>query len=543
MTQDSLSDIEKFMPGIKPREYQQKIFETCKEKNCLVILPTGTGKTLVALMLTINRLMQYPESKILFLAPTKPLAEQHLSYFQKHLPELFATKELFTGKIDAEKRKKLWQNAEIIFSTPQCLENDIKNNLYELKDTSLLIIDECHRCLKNYAYNYVAEKYKQESQFQRILGLTASPGVEKSKIKEIAKNLGIEAIEIRTRESEDVKKYLQELKYHTIKLDFPEEFQEIHKPLSEMYNKKIEELKNRKLLFAPPTKKNILELQGKIMRMISTGNRNFNVLAGASACAQAIKLQYCLELLETQTLSALQRYIQDIFEQAKQGKSKAVQQLIKQPLFNQAYVKLTELIARKIENPKLLVLKEVVEEEFKNSKIKRIIVFAQYRETLVKLCKSLNEIPGVNARVFVGQAKKGIGESATGLSQKEQREMIQDFSLGKIDVLCSSSIGEEGLDIPEVSAVIFYEPIPSAIRQIQRGGRTARLKPGKLIVLMLKKTRDEAYYWSAFNKEKKMYKSLEEIGKEFKAKEKENQNNKEEKTEKVKEEQTTLEIK
>ncbi len=538
MAQDTLLDIEKFMPGIKPREYQQKIFETCKEKNCLVILPTGTGKTLVALMLTINRLIQYPESKILFLAPTRPLAEQHLSYFQKHLPELFATKELFTGKVTAEKRKKLWQNAEIIFSTPQCVANDLKNNLYDLKDVSLLIEDECHRCLKSYDYTHVAEKYKQESQYQRILGLTASPGVEKSKIKEIAKNLGIEAIEIRTRESEDVKKYLQELKYHTIKLDFPEEFQEIHKPLSEMYNKKIEELKNRKLLFAPPTKRNILELQRKIMRMISTGNRNFNVLAGASACAQAIKLQYCLELLETQTLSALQRYIQDIFEQAKQGKSKAVQQLIKQPNFNLAYVKLTELIARKVENPKLLVLKEVVEEEFKNNKIKRIIVFAQYRETLVKLCKSLNEIPGVNARVFVGQAKKGIGEGATGLSQKEQREMIQDFSLGKINVLCASSIGEEGLDIPEVSAVIFYEPIPSAIRSIQRRGRTARLKSGKLIVLMIKKTRDEAYYWSAFNKEKSMYKALDNLKEEM-----DNQNNKEEKTEKVEEEQKTLDIK
>ena len=248
------------------------------------------------------------------------------------------------------------------------------------------------------------------------------------------------------------------------------------------------------------------------MTMISTGNRNFNVLAGASAGAQSIKLQYCLELLETQTLQSLQRYMQDLFDQAKQNKSKAVKQLIKQPNFNQAYIKTTELIARKIENPKLAKLKELVEKEFKTkNKIKRIIIFSQYRETIVKICKTLNEIPGVNARVFVGQLKKG----ETGLSQKEQQQVIRDFSLGKINIIVSTSIGEEGLDIPEVSAVIFYEPIPSAIRQIQRRGRTARLKPGKLIILMIKNTRDEAYYWVAFHKEKRMYQALNGLKEEL----------------------------
>lgn len=554
-TNEKRYDVEKFMIDIKPREYQSKIFETCRDKNCLVVLPTGIGKTLLALMLAIYRLQQFPDSKVLFLAPTRPLAEQHLEYFKKHLPELFATMELFTGKVNAEKRKKLWQNAEIIFSTPQCVENDLKNSLYDLKDTSLLVIDECHRCLKNYSYTFVSERYKQEVKNPRVLGLTASPGADKKTILQIAKNLGIEAVEIRTRESDDVKPYLQKLKFDIVKLDFPDELKEIRELLKELHDKKIEELRNRKLLFAPATKKNVLELQRKIMTMISTGNRHFNILAAASACAQAIKLQYCLELLETQTLSSLQRYIQELFIQAEQNKSKAVKQLVKQPKFNQAYVATTELLAKKIENPKLSKLKEIIESEFKTAKIKRVIVFAQYRETLVKICKTLNEISGVNARVFVGQAKKGEGKEATGLSQKEQREMIHDFTLGKINVLCASSIGEEGLDIPEVSAVIFYEPIPSAIRQIQRRGRTARLKPGKLIVLMLKKTMDESYYWAAFHKEKKMYKALDglkealenetnkNLNKENNKKEKgyENEENKEE-NEKTKQ-QTLLDIK
>jgi len=93
-----------FLNNISPREYQEKIFEKCAEKNCLVVLPTGIGKTLIAVMLTIHRMKQFPGQKVLFLAPTKPLAEQHLIYFKKNLPELFAEMNLFTGKIGKKKK-------------------------------------------------------------------------------------------------------------------------------------------------------------------------------------------------------------------------------------------------------------------------------------------------------------------------------------------------------------------------------------------------------------------------------------------------------
>ncbi|MBU1135898.1 MAG: DEAD/DEAH box helicase family protein [Nanoarchaeota archaeon] len=507
--------IKKYLKEIEPREYQWKIFDTCKNKNCLVILPTGTGKTLIALMLTIERMIKFPDKKILFLAPTRPLAEQHLNYFKKNLPELFATMELFTGKTPAEKRKKLWQNAEIIFSTPQCIRNDLKNNFYNLNDVSLLIEDECHRCVKNYSYTYIAEKYKQQSENSRILGLTASPGHEKEKIKKIFKNLGIEDIEIRTRESEDVKSYLQELKFNIIKLDFPPEFLEIKELLKQIYKRKIQELKNRKLLFGFDSKTALLKLQAKIMNSIMAGKKNFNMFAGASVCAQAIKIHHAIELLETQTLSSFESYMQDLFEQARKQQSKAVVKLVNQEEFKLAYSMLKDLIAKKIEHPKLGKLKEIVEKEIKKNLKAKIMVFAQYRDTSTKICKELNQIQNINARVFVGQAKKIRKKETTGMNQKEQQQLIKEFSLGIINVIASTSIGEEGLDIPEVNMVIFYEPIPSAIRQIQRRGRTARLQKGELIILVTKNTRDEAYYWSAFNKEKKMHKILNTIKEEL----------------------------
>jgi len=303
-------------------------------------------------------------------------------------------------------------------------------------------------------------------------------------------------------------------------VDFPEEFNEIRVLLKKIFDKKVSELKNRKLLFMPPTKKYLLETQGKIMSSIARGNKNFNLLLGASACAQAIKLQHALELLETQTLSSFQAYMQKLFEQAAKKQSKAVQNLIKQPEFNQAYVKLSEIIAKKIEHPKLAKLKEIIEQELKTNPRMKAIIFAQYRDTLLVINKNLNNIEGIRARIFVGQAKRENQKGEiTGLTQREQQEIIHEFTLGKINILCASQIGEEGLDIIEVSNVIFYEPIPSEIRSIQRRGRTARLMPGKLTILMTKKTRDEAYYWSAFNKEKKMHKAIDSIKKDFDDKE------------------------
>jgi Fanconi anemia group M protein len=279
-----------FLENITPRDYQQKIFETCIEKNCLVVLPTGIGKTLIALMLAIERMKRFPGEKVVFLAPTKPLAEQHLSYFKKHLPELFGDMQLFTGKIKAEKRKQIWRTADIIFSTPQCVSNDIAKNLYDLSEVCLLIEDEAHRCVKNYSYNFVAQKYKSQAMHPRILGLTASPGSDTSKIKTICKNLGVEEVELRSRESEDVKKYLQKLEFKKVLVDFPPELEELRHVLKTLFERYVEELRSRKVLWGPASKIGLINLQKKIMGTISRGNKNWNYFLGASACAQAIEL-------------------------------------------------------------------------------------------------------------------------------------------------------------------------------------------------------------------------------------------------------------
>lgn len=500
---------------LTPREYQQTIFNTCTKKDCLVVLPTGTGKTLVALMLAIERFKKFPLEKILILAPTRPLIEQHFESFKKNLPENWADMQLFTGKAPANKRKEIWKTAEFIFSTPQCVANDIDKMLYKLDEVSLLVVDECHRCLKNYAYNRITQKYKTQATNKRVLALTASPGGDRQTITQVCENLGINAVEIRTTESSDVKPYLQELEFEKIEVDFPAEFLEIKVLLEEIYNRKVSELKHRKVLFGYASKTMLLKAQAKLMQEIRR-KKDMNKMLAVSACATALKISHALTLLETQTMASFIAYLKDLFKQSSEEKSKGVQKLVKDPCFTKAYTLATTLNR---EHPKLQVLKELVENQFSKDPESKIIIFAQFRDTVLTISEELNKIPKVKAENFVGQTVKSHGKGKiTGLKQKEQKVIIEKFTSGEINVLVATSIAEEGLDIPEVNEVIFYEPIPSAIRKIQRTGRTARLSKGSLKILMTKKTLDEIFHYSAHHKEKRMHQAIDQIKKEFDSK-------------------------
>ena len=493
--------------NLTPRDYQQAIFQTAKDNNTLVVLPTGIGKTLIALLLAVEKQKQFPGSKALFLAPTRPLVEQHLQTFKSQLPELFASLEIFTGSVQAPKRKKLFDTSDIIFSTPQCISNDLNKRLYSLEDVSLIIFDEAHRCVKNYAYTNVVNHYKNQAQNPRILGLTASPGSDSSKVKEICRHLDINEIEVRTRESPDVKPYLEELEFEKIEVPFPKEFIEIQVLLKKIHDSAVSKLREKNLLFGPSNKISLLKLQARLASQISQHNKNFNAMHGMSLTAQAIKISHALELLETQTLYGFNSYMQGIISQAQQKKSRAVQTITKSQEFNASLLSLKNLLDKKTEHPKVQALYGLIQEQFSENPKSKVIIFAQFRDTVSLLTKTLNKIKGIKSKVFLGQAKK----ADSGLSQKEQKAIIQEFRDGKINVLCATSIGEEGLDIPEVSAVIFYEPIPSAIRKIQRAGRTARLAPGKLFILITKDTRDVAYHYASKAREKKMHKTISEV--------------------------------
>ncbi|MCX6708303.1 MAG: DEAD/DEAH box helicase [Candidatus Woesearchaeota archaeon] len=493
--------------GFTPRLYQETIFATAVMKNTLAVLPTGMGKTGIAVLLTAQRLKQYPQSKILILAPTKPLAEQHLTTFKKilELPEdKFA---LFTGEVAPEKRVETWQTAQIIFSTPQGLENDIIGNKIDISKVSLLVFDEAHRATGDYSYVFLAKQYQRKADWPRILALTASPGSDTATIEEVCNNLGIEAVEIRTEKDPDVEPYIQPIDIEWKNVDLPEEFKKVQHLLQQCIKSKTEQLKQHGIKGTFLSKKELLMLQAELHAKIAAGEKDYEAMKAISLLAEIIKAQHAQELLETQTVASLNKYFEGLYEQAESSKIKAVRNLTADLAFKSAFI-----LSQKLpEHPKVGALVEYVTKELQQNKLTKIILFTQYRDTAVKLSEELNKNQGALAKVFVGQAKK----EGTGLSQKQQAEMLDMFRDGLFNILIATSVAEEGLDIPKVDLVVFYEPIPSAIRHIQRRGRTGRQEKGKVTIFVTKGTRDEAYLWSAKHKENKMVRILENMRKEL----------------------------
>src|SRR3989338_2181400 len=501
--------------NFEPRLYQQTILATAAEKNTLVVLPTGMGKTNIFLMLTAQRLKHYPNSKVLFIGPTRPLIEQYMNVFKEHFEIDESDIAVFTGMVSPEKRAGLWKKSRIIFSTPQGLENDIISKSINLEEVCLLGVDEAHRAVGDYAYVFVAKQFMKLSSFPRIIALTASPGSDMEKIQEVCKNLFIEDIEVRTDEDPDVKPYVQAIQTEWVSVELPRVFIDIQKFLLAFLRERFERLKKSGVLKKSDvkfvSKSDLLQLQGEIRSRISQGEKDFTMWNAISTLAEIMKVYHALELLETQGINALHKYFEKLVSESSTSQTKAIRGIMADSNFKSALIKARILHEEGVEHPKLIELQNIVDDEAgKNPNIK-IMIFNQYRDNALDVMQKLNKIQNVKANIFVGQQKK----NDTGLSQKEQKQMLDDFRNGLFNVLVATSIGEEGLDIPKGDFVIFYEPIPSAIRSIQRRGRTGRQEKGRVIILMASGTRDEAYRWVAHHKEKKMYRHLENLRKKL----------------------------
>ncbi len=479
---------------IEQRSYQESVVKTALSGNTLCVLPTGLGKTSVAALVAAERLKNNMNGKVLFLAPTRPLVDQHRNTFERFL-KLGVEMSAITGETKAEERYKLYKNNDIIFATPQTIRNDLKHDLLDLSDFSLVIFDEAHRCVGQYSYVYIAKVYMDKSKAPLILALTASPGGDRYKINDVKNRLFINNVEIKTREDDDVRPYVQKIENEWVTVELPAPLKSIHAYLNTIKDARIKKLMGWHVINSPhTTKSQLLKLQENLVRK-KTG---FGY-AAMSVIAEVIKLDHALLLLETQCLYALQSYLKKLSEE----KTRAVSRLLNEDNFKNAMRLTNELVEKGKEHPKIEKLVDIVGSELKNRDV-RIIVFAQYRDTISKINNLLSAIKGAAPIEFIGQAKK----KGKGLSQKEQIQILNEFKMGFYNILCASQVAEEGLDVVETNVVIFYEPTPSAIRKIQRSGRTARTQQGKVIVLMTKGTRDEAYHWSAHRKEKQMKKTL-----------------------------------
>ena len=497
-------------PHLLPQTVEKRLFQldlaaTALTASSLIVVPTGLGKTVIALMVLLARM---DKGRVLFLAPTKPLVEQHAVFLQRVLKDSDIVT-MMTGENSPENRIESWGKSRIVVSTPQVIENDLLSRRIDLKDVSLVIFDEAHRAVGGYAYVYIADRYHREAKSPLVLGITASPGSQSEKIAEICTNLSIEKIQTRTENDPDVAPFVHDREIEWVKLTVPKELLLIRSALEELLHRRIDDLNLLGIspvrIDAKSSKKELLGLQATLMSSAKT-LANKSTFAAISLMAEIFKLHHAVELAETQGPDALARYFQRLEGEAlSRSGSKASRRIMQDPGFLQVVDALHGL---EVEHPKPAAVKRILQEQIAAKPESRIMVFTNYRDTATSLLSFLKDEPAIRAVRFVGQSSR---DNDQGLSQKKQAEILQKFRAGDYNVLIATSVGEEGIDIPATDLVLFYEPVPSEIRSIQRKGRTGRARAGRVVVLMAKGTRDEAYHWISERKEKNMNRQIRDM--------------------------------
>ncbi len=499
--------------AIEYREYQVGLAEVAAKEDTLIVLSTGLGKTVIAALVAAKRLSKYPDSKVLFLAPSRPLVDQQARFLRRVLDIKEEETVCLTGQNNPDERREKWHASKIIVMTPQALQNDIVQRSYDLSEVSLVVYDEAHRGVGNYAYTFIAEIYAQQGANRRSLGLTASPGHNAEQVKTICENLGFERIEVRDHNSPDVKKYVVSIYSDTRFITLPSEIEVLRDILYDLLNIYISPLKNYGYSLSNPrrlSKREILELQGRIRREIGTYTKPpkhlFILIRNLTA---ALRVNGLLEFIGTQGLAPTFRYIQGMYEEVRNKRgSKGVQDLISRSEFKQFENLLQALIAKGYRHPKMDLLIEIASEQLSIDKDSRILVFTRFRDTAVEVTDALDQLDEARVSRFVGQSTRGRDK---GFSQKKQVEVLEGFRNNEFNILVATQVGEEGLDIPECNLVVFYDCVPSVVPYIQRRGRTGRHAPGRVVIFVAKGTHDEYYHWSVVSKLKKIPAALKDV--------------------------------
>jgi Fanconi anemia group M protein len=488
--------------AVEYRLYQENIAKEAYKRNTLVILPTALGKTVISALVAAKILYNYRDKRVLVMAPTRPLVMQHRESFVKILKLRGDDTPILTGKMPAKYREVVWQeNARTIFATPQVVKNDILHHGLSLRDFGLLIFDECHRAVKDYAYTEVAKRYISEAPYPLILGMTASPGADPKRVKAVCDALFIEHVEYRSETDDDVRPYLHPIELEWKRVSLPDEYKHLGKLLRDMLDSKLQWLCRYHILHRKPeyiTRRELIAAGDELRHRLQESSSRGKGMIYAAIMTQSLSLTlfHALELLESQGIHALRAFLERVKSQRSTKRSYA--RLLKDP----AYLELEqELASLSVEHPKLSILTNCIQDQLDRKPTSRILVFTQYRDTASHLVDKLSGIPEVKVERFVGQASR---LNDRGLTQDEQAGKLKRLREGEINALVATSIAEEGLDIPEVDLVIFYEPVPSEIRYIQRRGRTGRIAPGKVIILVAESKFDLAYLYSSRRKVERM---------------------------------------
>lgn len=485
------------LKGVVPRSYQIEAYRKVLEGNLLLVLPTGLGKTVVAALASLHYMRQ--NKSVIMLSPTRPLVDQHVNTMKTLFADYSFRVNAITGHNPVIERMSLWAESNMVISTPQTVEKDIKRGIVFLNKFYFLIVDEAHRATGNYSYVGVAKEIN-ELPGRRILAMTASPGSRNEKVGEIRENLSIKNVIIKTDSDPDIAEYVKGSDIEPLFINPAPDQRKAIEYLSSAKDDMITGLQGKfSFVKKRPSRADMSKYIRDLSSRASAGEKN--LFSDIPYFTAVVRMDVLSEYIETQGMEVGYDYLREMKESEERSMQRTYNILSRNPDFVAA-VEMIETAMKSYVNPKFRTVLDLCEDMVAERPESRCIVFTHYRKTSEFLMKFISENSrSINPLRFVGQAGKGVDK---GMSQKDQREGIERFKDGDYNVMLATSVAEEGLDIPSTDLVIFYEPVASEIRSIQRRGRTGRFRHGRVFILIFSNTRDQAYYFSSQNKERNM---------------------------------------
>uniref|UniRef100_A0A672SA46 RNA helicase n=1 Tax=Sinocyclocheilus grahami TaxID=75366 RepID=A0A672SA46_SINGR len=480
-----LSSSEERKRDIVLRDYQMEVARPAlEEKNIIICLPTGSGKTRVAVYITKEHLERRKQmgqpGKVVVLVNKVPLVEQHYkAEFGRFLKHQYSVERVSGASQLKISFPQIIEQNDIIICTAQILENSLvkaKNgdeDGIKLSQFTLMVIDECHHTKKGGVYNHIMIRYlKQKHQNQvlkkqekspvalpQILGLTASPGVGGAMSQQRAEEHILQVIMTLASSNASsasdpfgdvIKKIMDEIHEHA---DL--------KPLCEPGTQNYEQWVVQKEQNAAKEENQKVRVCAEHLRQYNEALHQSNTIRMSDAFRflnkyhnEELKTKSSPDEEGTVTITDTERFLFTLFKDNKEK----LQELMGKPQY---------------ENNNLAQLKTNILKEFSTRERARGIIFTRTRLSAIALCQWIQENPkfdevGVSASYLIGGGDQSVVKPMTAA---EQKDVLNKFRDGQINVLIATTVAEEGLDIAECNFVIRYCLVTNEIAMIQARGR------------------------------------------------------------------------
>ncbi|XP_057602852.1 interferon-induced helicase C domain-containing protein 1 [Hippopotamus amphibius kiboko] len=555
-------------PEMHLRPYQLEVAQAALEgKNIIICLPTGSGKTRVAVHIAKDHLDKKRKAselgKVIVLVNKVPLVEQLFrEEFKPYLKKWYHVTRLSGDTQLKITFPEVVKSHDVIISTAQIVENSLSNSEegeddgVQLSDFSLIIIDECHHTNKEAVYNNIMRRYlkqklknnrlKKENEpvipLPQILGLTASPGVGEAKkqakadehILKICANLDASTIKTVKENIDQLKDQIKEpCKKFVIADDTKED----------PFKDKLLEIMTKIQTFCQispmsefgtqPYEQWLIQMEKKAAR---EGNRKDRV------CAEHLrKYNEALQINDTIRMIDAYNHLETFYNDEKEkkfavlgddsdesgddgddedvGDKKKPLMLHETDGFLIALFLENKKMLKKLaknseyENEKLTKLRNTIMEQYtRTEESARGIIFTKTRQSAYALSQWITENEkfaevGVKAHHLIGA---GHSSEFKPMTQNEQKEVISKFRTGKINLLIATTVAEEGLDIKECNIVIRYGLVTNEIAMVQARGRARADESTYVLVAQSGSGVFERETVNDF-REKMMYKAIDRV--------------------------------